>query len=665
MTTGDGPGTAHEREGADEDLATRLFAFLTAIEGASSEEDRARLVATRLPSVVPCPLVGVALVDESRQWTVTVRLRGQPLEVSPELVEQLEPLYRLAAERATLLVASREGGAASPDIPPVFEALRVRRLGVSALTSSRRLLGILFAGREAGRPFSPGEELALLAVAQQAAMGIENLRLHEALMRHSRSLERQHALVLAAAGEGLYGLDDEGLTTFVNPAAAALLGWSADELLGQPMHAVLHHTHADGSPYARETCPIYAAFKDGQVHRVRDEVFWRRDGTSFPVEYTSTPIEEDDVPVGAVVVFRDVTARREAETRLEGALDEVQALKDRLEEENVYLQEEIRTRHNFGEIIGQSPAMGQVLQAVETVAPTDANVLITGESGTGKELVARALHRLSPRRNRALITVNCASIPRELFESEFFGHLRGAFTGAVRDRTGRFQLAHRGTLFLDEVGEIPLELQSKLLRVLQEGEFERVGDERTQSVDVRVIAATNRDLKAEVDAGRFREDLYYRLNVFPIEVVPLRKRRDDIPLLATHYVEQAARRFNRPGARLTNANIRELEAAEWPGNVRELMHVIEHAVLAARGGRLRFELPGPARRPVAEREPTSSAAVLTDAEIQQAHDDNLRAALDQTGWKIYGPGGTAELLGMRPTTLAARIKKAGLTRPSR
>ena len=195
---------------------------------------------------------------------------------------------------------------------------------------------------------------------------------------------------------------------------------------------------------------------------------------------------------------------------LHAALGEVQALKDRLEEENVYLQEEIRTRHNFGEIIGQSPAIGHLLQAVETVAPTSANVLITGESGTGKELVARAVHRLSPRQGRALITVNCASIPRELFESEFFGHLKGAFTGAVRDRVGRFQLAHRGTLFLDEVGEIPLELQSKLLRVLRQGEFERVGDERTLTVDVRVIASTNRDLRQEIDAGRFREDLYYR-----------------------------------------------------------------------------------------------------------------------------------------------------------
>ena len=317
----------------------------------------------------------------------------------------------------------------------------------------------------------------------------------EALVRHSQAVERQSALVLAAAGEGICGLDTNGRTTFVNPAAGRMLGWSVEELIGQPMHALLRHSHPDGAVYPREACPIYAAFKDGQVHRVEDEVFWRKDGSSFPVEYTSTPIEEEGRLVGAVVVFWDISRRKEAEDRLQRALAEVEALKNQLEEENSYLQEEIQTRHNFGEIIGTSPAIASVTRAVETVAPTGAHVLITGESGTGKELVARAVHRLSPRHQRPLIKVNCASVPRELFESEFFGHVRGSFTGAVKDRVGRFQLADRGTLFLDEVGEISLELQAKLLRVQQEGEFERVGDERTYRVDVRIITATNRDLR--------------------------------------------------------------------------------------------------------------------------------------------------------------------------
>ncbi len=312
----------------------------------------------------------------------------------------------------------------------------------------------------------------------------------------------------------------------------------------------MHHSHPDGRAYPRARCPIYAAFKDGQVHRVEDEVFWRKDGSSFPVEYTSTPIQEHGQLVGAVVVFWDVTRRKEAEDALQRALVEVEALKNQLEEENTCLQEEIETRHNFGEIIGTSPAVARVTQAIKTVAQTVAHVLITGESGTGKELVARAVHRLSQRRHRPLIKENCASVPRALFESEFFGHVRGAFTGAVRDRLGRFQLADRGTLFLDEIGEIPLDLQAKLLRVLQEGEFEQVGAERTYRVNVRSITATNRDLRQDVGAGRFREDLFYRLNVCPIDVPPLRDRLGDIRPLAVHYLEQACRQFNRgPGGR--------------------------------------------------------------------------------------------------------------------
>ena len=257
------------------------------------------------------------------------------------------------------------------------------------------------------------------------------------------------------------------------------------------------------------------------MHNVDGEVFWRKDGTPVWVEYTSTPIRDRGMVVGAVIVFRDVSQRREADEKLHAALAEVDRLRERLELENAYLQEEIRIETNPRGIIGQSAAIQKTLRQVKLVAPTTAAVMITGESGTGKELIARAIHEASSRRDRPLIRVNCAAIPRELFESEFFGHVKGAFTGAVRDRIGRFELADGGTLFLDEVGEIPLELQGKLLRVLQEGNFERVGEERTRAVDVRLIAATNRDLKQEVARGRFREDLYFRLNVFPVESVPL------------------------------------------------------------------------------------------------------------------------------------------------
>ncbi|HEX6066699.1 MAG TPA: sigma 54-interacting transcriptional regulator, partial [Longimicrobiales bacterium] len=282
--------------------------------------------------------------------------------------------------------------------------------------------------------------------------------------------------------------------------------------------------------------------------------------------------------------FADHAAIAIAQTR---ALTEIQRLKDQIELENVYLREEVRG--GASGIIGGSAAFARVLEQVAMVAPTSAPVLVQGESGTGKELVARAIHEQSPRRDRSMIKVNCASIARELFESEFFGHVKGAFTGALRDRAGRFQAADRGTLLLDEVGEIPIELQAKLLRVLQEGQFEPVGDDRTRKVDVRVIAATNRDLGQEVAAGRFRRDLFYRLGVFPIVLPPLRERLDDIPALASHFAAQAARRFGTRPPRLAASELRRLQEYSWPGNVRELQNVVERAVIVSRGTVLKFD----------------------------------------------------------------------------
>ena len=345
------------------------------------------------------------------------------------------------------------------------------------------------------------------------------------------------------------------------------------------------------------------------------------------------------------------------------AFEEIETLRGQLELENAYLREEVSEARSFGDIVGHSPALRNIIQQIELVAPTDASVLILGESGTGKELVAQEIHRRSTRSARALVRVNCASVPRELYESEFFGHVKGAFTGAVRDRAGRFELANGGTLMLDEVGEIPLELQSKLLRVLQEGTYERVGEEKTREADVRLIAATNRDLKAEVEAGRFRQDLFYRLNVFPIEVPPLRKRKEDIPLLAELFLQQASRRFNRPSRGLTQGNIMSLQAYEWPGNVRELLNVIERAVITSRSGAIRFDLPrtnsGNAHKSDTT-STTSSTTVVSNAEMKQRDRNNILAALNQTNWRVHGPGGAAELLGMRPTTLASRIKRMQL-----
>ena len=322
-----------------------------------------------------------------------------------------------------------------------------------------------------------------------------------------------------------------------------------------------------------------------------------------------------------------------------------------------------------GEIIGQSLALRQILSQIEMVAPTDANVLILGETGTGKELIARELHRRSRRKDKPLVRVNCACIPKELYESEFFGHARGAFTGAIKDRVGRFEAAAGGTLFLDEIGEIPLELQSKLLRVLQEKCYERVGEEMTRRADVRIVAATNRDLKKEVTAGRFREDLFYRLNVFPMKLAPLRERREDIPILAAHFVELSLRELGCPRPRLTRAGIETLQSYDWPGNIRELRNVIERAVIFAHGGALDFDLPaidsspGPAQTAprLGDR---VDLAYLTDSEMQRLERENLFAVLEKTAWKIKGLDGAAELLGVKPTTLISRMGKMGLKRPS-
>lgn len=350
------------------------------------------------------------------------------------------------------------------------------------------------------------------------------------------------------------------------------------------------------------------------------------------------------------------------------AFDELARLQQQIELERNHLRGEVREALAFGDILGQSPALHGVLRQVNRVAPTNANVLLLGESGTGKELIASAIHDRSSRRHRAFIRVNCASIHAELFESEFFGHVKGAFTGAIRDRVGRFQLADGGSLFLDEVGEIPLALQSKLLRVLQDGQFERVGEGLTRRVNVRIIAATNRILEREVEAGHFREDLYYRLSLFPIDLPPLRNRKEDIAVLASHFLRLASQRLNRPAPQLTTIDVQALEQYDWPGNVRELANVIERAVILAEGQQLRVDqalsLARP-RRPneTSPRVPGRRSRLRTDAEMRQLERENIQQAITRARGRIYGPGGAATLLGIKPTTLAYRMKALRIAQP--
>jgi PAS domain S-box-containing protein len=396
-----------------------------------------------------------------------------------------------------------------------------------------------------------------------------------------------------------------------------------------------------------------------------DWTYSKPDGTPIYVEVSLNRFRPEKEPT-LLCVVRDISERKQAEESLRHAFMEIKELKNQLQDENIYLREEIETTAQYGEIVGDSNALRSTLRQIELVAPTDSTVLILGESGTGKELVAREIHNRSIRKNRPIIKVNCASITQTLYESEFFGHVKGAFTSAVRDRAGRFELANKGTILLDEVGEIPLDLQPKLLRVLQEGQYERVGDDRTQDTDVRVIAASNRDLRQEVENGRFREDLYYRLNVFPITVAPLRQREQDIPLLALHFLTTICTKANRPVPKLTRANILLLKSYHWPGNVRELQNVIERALITSRGNVLDFDLPmvptaSNNNNNASEQSPTSTTGdIMTEVEMRKFERKNIIAALNHTNWHVFGPDGAAALLGLKPTTLASRMKKHGI-----
>jgi chemotaxis protein methyltransferase CheR len=352
--------------------------------------------------------------------------------------------------------------------------------------------------------------------------------------------------------------------------------------------------------------------------------------------------------------IQDITERKQAELNLQIALSEIQELKEKLEAERAYLQEEIKLEYNYENIIGQSDGLKYVLYKAEQIAPSDTTVLVLGETGTGKELVARAIHGLSPRKDRALLKVNCATLPSNLIESELFGHEKGAFTGAHVRQLGRFEVANGASLFLDEIGELPMELQPKLLRVIQDGEFERLGSSGTIKVDVRVIAATNRNLEEEVRRGRFREDLWYRLSIFPITVPPLRERMDDIPLIVDFFVDKISKRLGKSIESIPTSVMNTLQDYQWPGNVRELENVLERAVINSSGPKLRLvdELKKP------HKDLTTAQKTLEEVER-----DHIVRVLEHTNWKVSGKNGAAEILGLNRSTLRARIRKLGIRQP--
>ncbi len=477
-------------------------------------------------------------------------------------------------------------------------------------------------------------------------------------------LEQHYRDLYRATPAMLHTVDSAGRVVHVSDHWLRKLGYRREDVIGRLITDFM--TEETRTRLQKEGLPEIFTTRDFDNE---PRTFVTKTGEILEVLVSSVrDTSEDGEVVGVRVASKDVTERNEAERRLRAAFEENARLREELERERDYLREEVQVSMNYGRIIGESTALKKMLARLQAVAQTAASVLIEGESGVGKELVAHVIHAHSPRSQGPLVKVNCASIPHELFESEFFGHVKGAFTGAIRDRVGRFQLADGGTIFLDEVGEIPLSLQSKLLRVLQESEYERVGDDATYSLDVRVIAATNRDLEQAVEQGTFREDLYYRLSVFPIEVPPLRERGDDVLQLASHFLERACKDFGHQPLRLSRKQAALLKRYSWPGNIRELKNVIERGVILSQGKVLRLDL---AMADILDSGPEHSVAdavvaanrVMTDAEIRQMDKRNMIEALTLANWKVSGPAGAAELVGIKPTTFTDRMKKYGIARP--
>ena len=441
----------------------------------------------------------------------------------------------------------------------------------------------------------------------------------------------------------------DGSYNYVSPSFERITGYMVQQLVSRPElldEIIFPDDVAGWQKHCRDS---HAHRKPADIQfRIRtskDEIRW--------IEHVCLPVfSEQNEYLGVRASNRDITKRKQMEEKIQHQLDHIKQLQERIEAESAYLQEEIKLEHNFENIIGQSESLKYVLHRVEQVAPTDSPVLIMGETGTGKELIARALHKLSPHDQRPLVKVNCAALPGELVESELFGREKGAFTGATTAQLGRFELAKGSTLFLDEIGELPLALQAKLLRVLESGEFERLGSSRTLHSDARIIAATNRVLEEEVRKGRFRKDLWYRLKVFPITVPPLREHPEDIPLLVKWFVDQLARKMGKHATKIPKRSMQMLQRYPWPGNVRELKHAVEAALISAKGKKLNFELP------------QTADTVLGDFKsFEDMERDYILRVLKANNWKIGGKNSAAATLGIHVNTLRGRMKKLGIKRP--
>jgi len=517
------------------------------------------------------------------------------------------------------------------------------------VTAQKEAAGELRASEERLRE----EQRARLKEAErsrQALLGmLEDQKRTEEALRESNA---QFSGIVQNSPLAIALVDAEGHAYLANPALEHLLGYSAEELAAMTFAAVTHPEDAETDMELYQE--LVAGHRDSYGMEKR---YIHKDGSVIHARLHVAGIRDEDGNLTHIIgMAEDVTERREARQKLEAAFTEIQRLNEQINAENVYLREEIRMSHLQGDMTGDSEAMRSVMAEAQQVAVTDSTVLILGETGTGKELLARAVHNMSPRREKPLVIVNCAAMPAPLIESELFGREKGAYTGALTRQVGRFEAANGGTVLLDEIGELPLELQAKLLRVLQEGQFERLGSSETVSVDVRLIAATNRDLEELIRGGSFRQDLFFRLNVFPLTLPPLRDRREDIPALVWAFVNEFGEKMGKHVERISQPTMEALVNHPWPGNVRELRNVVERAMIGARGSTLKIRPP---------EQTAEEPALPEDATLDAVQRHHILAVLEQTGWRIRGDGGAARVLGINPTTLESRMGKLGIQRPER
>ncbi|MBP8116246.1 MAG: sigma 54-interacting transcriptional regulator [Nitrospira sp.] len=678
--------------------STRYSALLQVAEAIARHADLSALIrdlAWQLPRVIPVNFVALSLYDEAHH---AMRLHSLYANVPADIIGgHLYPVDDTPAgfvweTQQPLFISDVARDSRWQDVLARMGEDGIRSICFVPLSTTRQRLGALAIASCDAITYGPQDVEALQQLGYIVAMAVENVLSREAaeVSRRETERERDRLGLLLRMTKAMGGTLDPrevfkavsvGLRQTVSHdyASLALYDQTTDQVM-------LHALDFPGNPGDFEegmTAPVAGSTMGTAVREQRPVVV----GDQVSLAAYDHPISRRMIAVGfqsvcslplmsrgRVMGCLNVVSRREQAfgdtdvaylNQIAGqialavdnalAYQEIAALKDKVTEEKLYLEEEIRSEQRFDDIIGDSRALKQVLSQVEIVAPTQATVLILGETGTGKELIARAIHRLSDRNQRTFVKLNCAAIPTGLLESELFGHERGAFTGAIAQKVGRFELAHGGTIFLDEVGEIPLELQSKLLRVLQEQEFERLGSTRTVHVDIRLIAATNRDLAKLVENHEFRSDLYYRLNVFPITPPPLRERREDIPVLVRYFTQHYAARMKKPIESIPAATLEALSRYHWPGNIRELENLIERAVILTQGTHLQVPLP---ELKIHAQQPPVPGATLHDAEREQ-----ILRTLRETRWVIGGPDGAAARLGLKRTTLTSKIKKLGIDRP--